>query len=324
MLPTKRSQPNTAPVIEILKPNHVEAIVAAAEEAHAPTTREHYRVAWTAFEKWCRTEGYQAFPAAPETVAAYFTERAEVVSVSALKLDRAAIRYKHVTDGLDSPTTSEGVAKVLRGLTRGAADTPRKQATGLTVAHLAAIKATAMNRRSGPTGRTESKEAAEKRGAVDIALISVMRDALLRRSEAVALTWGDIRIKQDGSGRLTIRRSKTDQEGEGAVQYLGPDAVEALEAIRGEDSDDTTRVFRMTTRTVANRIKAAAEAAKIKGNFSGHSPRVGMAQDLAEKGASTTELMVVGRWVSSRMPAHYTREQAASRGAVAKFYRHSG
>ena len=123
------------------------------------------------------------------------------------------------------------------------------------------------------------------------------------------------------AGQLhTIRRSKTDQEGEGAVQYLGPDAVEALEAIRGEDSDDTTRVFRMTTRTVANRIKAAAEAAKIKGNFSGHSPRVGMAQDLAEKGASTTELMVVGRWVSSRMPALYIREQAAARGAVARFY----
>ena len=319
MLPTKRTQPNTGPVIEILKPNHVEAIVAAAEEAHAPRTREHYRVAWTAFEKWCRAEGYQPFPTAPETVAAYLTARADVVSVAALKLDRAAIRYKHVSDGRDSPTTSEGVAKVLRGLTRSADTTP-KQATGLTAAHLAAIKATAFRPRSGPTGRTESEESAQKRGAVDIALVSVMRDALLRRSEAVALTWADITFKPDGSGRLTIRRSKTDQEGEGAVQYLGPDAVEALEAIRGEDSDDTTRVFRMTTRTVANRIKAAAEAAKIKGNFSGHSPRVGMAQDLAEKGASTTELMVVGRWVSSRMPAHYIREQAAARGAVARFY----
>ncbi len=320
MLPTKRTPPDTAPVIEILKPNHVEAILAAAEEAHAPTTREHYRVAWTAFETWCRVEGYQSFPAAPETVAAYLTARADVVSVSALKLDRAAIRYKHVTDGRDSPTTSEGVAKVLRGLTRRAADTPTKQATGLTAVHLAAIKATAFRLRSGPTGRTESEEAAQKRGAVDIALISVMRDALLRRSEAVALTWADITFKADGSGRLTIRRSKTDQEGEGAVQYLGPDAVEALEAMRGDDDDTTTPVFRMTTRTIANRIKAAAKEAKLTGNFSGHSPRVGMAQDLAEKGASTTELMVVGRWVSSRMPAHYIREQAAARGAVARFY----
>ena len=323
MLPTNLSRGDNArsraPAVEVLKDHHVEAVVAAAEESHAPRTREHYQFAWKAFEEWCARHGYTALPAAPETIAAYFTERAEVVSVSALKLDRAAIRYRHVSDGRDSPTTSEGVAKVLRGLTRRAADTAPKQATGLTAVHLAAIKATAFNRRVGPTGRTESEEAAQKRGAVDIALISVMRDALLRRSEAVALTWRDITFKPDGSGRLTIRRSKTDQEGEGAGQYIGSEAVEALEAIRNDD-DDSMPVFGISTRTIANRIKAAAKHAGLKGSFSGHSPRVGMAQDLAENGASTTELMVVGRWVSHRMPVVYTREQAAARGAVARFY----
>lgn len=309
-----------APVIEILKDHHVEAVVAAAEESHAPRTLELYRWAWKAFEAWCLAEGYQAFPTAPETVAAYMTERADKVSVAALKLDRAAIRYEHEKGGLDSPTTSEGVAKVLRGLTRRAADIAPKQATGITAAHLGAIKATAYHRRSGPTGRTESEEAAKKRGAVDIALITVMRDALLRRSEVVALRWGDISFKPDGSGRLTIRRSKTDQEGDGAVQYIGPETVEALEAIRGEDVDDSQLVFGISGRTVANRIKAAAKAAGLKGNFSGHSPRVGMAQDLAAHGASTTSLMVAGRWKAHRMPAAYTREQAAARGAVARFY----
>ena len=64
-------------------------------------------------------------------------------------------------------------------------------------------------RRAGPTGRTESRSRAFRRGLVDVALASVMRDALLRRSEAAALTWADVESRRDGSARVTVRRSKT-------------------------------------------------------------------------------------------------------------------
>ena len=62
-----------------------------------------------------------------------------------------------------------------------------RQAAALTAEALAAIRATAGNRRTGPTNRTESPEAARIRGAVDVAIASVMRDAMLRCSEAAAL-----------------------------------------------------------------------------------------------------------------------------------------
>ena len=87
-----------------------------------------------------------------------------------------------------------------------------------------------------PDGRNPA-EAARLRGAVDVALASVMRDAMLRRSEAAALEWADVELRPDGSGRLTIRRSKTDQEGEGAVQYLGKGTAAALREIRPENPD---------------------------------------------------------------------------------------
>ena len=58
---------------------------------------------------------------------------------------------------------------------------------------------------------------------MDIALISLMRDWMLRRSEAASLTWGDLLDQEDGMGRLTVARSKTDQEGEGAMLFVsGP------------------------------------------------------------------------------------------------------
>ena len=334
MLPANHTQTDTArtpvPTAEsggvVLKDAHLEAVVSAAQESHAPATRRHYESAWRAFAAWCDAEGYEPLPAAPETVAAYLTDRAASgVSVSSLKLARAAIRYQHESRGLDSPTHSAGVARVLRGLRRRAAmsgvQTGPGQARGLSASHLAAIRATACQPRSGPAGRTESEKMAQRRGMVDIALASVMRDALLRRSEAAALRWADVRFMDDGTARITIRYSKTDPDGEGAVQFIGNEAATALNDIRGEAAE-TDRVFALKSgRAVSSRIAAMARAASLGDGFSGHSPRVGMAQDLAAHGASTTELMVVGRWKAHRMPAHYTREQAAGRGAVALYYR---
>ena len=308
-----------------LKDAHLEAVVSAAEESHAPKTRRHYASAWRAFARWCEAEGYASLPATPETVAAYFAHRATGgSSLSTLKLASAAIRYRHQGHGLDSPARSAGVKRVLRGLRRRAAALPvskgQGQARGLTAAHLAAIRATALLPRKGPSGRTESEKTARKRGAVDVALAPVMRDALLRRSEAAALTWKDVTFLADGTARLAIRRSKTDQDGEGAIQFIGKDAAQALQAIQG-DAAGSEHLFGLRSgRAVSNRIAAMARAAGLGNGFSGHSPRVGMAQDLAANGASATELMGAGRWTACRMPAHYTRAQAAGRGAVARYY----
>ena len=47
----------------------------------------------------------------------------------------------------------------------------------------------------------------------------------LRRSEAAALTWGDVQRWDDGSGRITVIRSKTDAEAQGAVVAVTPAAM---------------------------------------------------------------------------------------------------
>jgi site-specific recombinase XerD len=55
------------------------------------------------------------------------------------------------------------------------------------------------------------------------ALLSVGYDTMARRSELVALDVEDFSFFSDGSGRVLIRRSKTDQVGVGSVAYLSPD-----------------------------------------------------------------------------------------------------
>ena len=65
-----------------------------------------------------------------------------------------------------------------------------------------------------------------------MALVAVLSDGGLRRSEVSSLTWGDVQRWDDGSGRITIIRSKTDAEAQGAVVAITPAAMEALDAIR--------------------------------------------------------------------------------------------
>ena len=149
-----------------------------------------------------------------------------------------------------------------------------------------------------------------------MALLAVMRDGLLRISEAAALRWCDVDFQPDGTALLTIASSKTDQEGEGAILYLGQAAADALRdiAICHRVADFDRPVFGLGPRQLARRIDAAARAAGLGAGFTGHSARVGMAQDLVAWGAELPALMVAGRWRSSRMPARYSERQLAARG----------
>ena len=244
------------------------------------------------------------------------------LSVATVRLHKAALAAIHKASGHEDPTDNEGVRRTMQGIAR-AHGKGQRQARPLTAEALAAVKATARGRRQlGDGKRQESTERASWRGRVDVALLATLRDGLLRRSEAAALTWGDVEFQDNGSALLQLRRSKTDQEAEGVTLYIGTEASQALQAIRPAEEllDPATPVFGLTTRHIGNRVRAAAKAAGLGEGFTGHSGRVGMAQDLAASGVELPELMTAGRWKSSRMPARYTERQTAGRGAVARYY----
>lgn len=286
----------------------------------SPNTIRSYRSQWRSFVAWATARRVPAAPAKPEHVAAYLAERFEQLEhkPATLRVAAAAIAYVHNNCGLENPCSHPDVKRTLRGATR-VAGKAQKQARGLTADALDAIAATACWPRLGRNGRRESAQAAARRGSVDIALVRLMRDALLRVSECAALTWSDIETVPDGSGRLLIRRSKTDPDGEGAVVFVSPQTMAVLASIRN-GAPAALRVFELSSNQISLRIKNAAVAAGLGDGFSGHSPRVGMAQDLARIGVELPSLMTAGRWRSPTMPAHYTRNETADRGAVAQFY----
>ena len=288
----------------------------------AANTRRAYLSHWKAFAAWTQQHEHVPLPAKPAIVAAHLADLAATASASTLRVRRAAIAAAHRSANLPDPTGTELVKRTLGGLFRQVG-TAMQQPAPLTAKALADIRASACLPRSGGgpvRSRCETSRTASRRGLVDIALCSVMRDALLRRSEAASLTWADVTPQDDGSGLLRLRRSKTDQHAAGSLLYLGPQSMRDLAAIRPPKPDPDSRVFPLSGSQISRRIAAAARAAGLGDGFSGHSPRIGMAQDLAAAGASLSELMHAGRWTSTSMPALYTRSLAASRGAVAKYY----
>ncbi len=295
-------------------------LTAVLDHELARNTQTNYRVQWQHFLGWAVGKGLRALPAAPAQVAAYLAERIEHYGhkPATLQVVAAAITFVHKAAGVEDPCASPEVKRTLRSAARKAGRA-QKQAAALTAEALAVIQSTACTPRRGRGGRYESPETASGRGNLDIAVISLMRDAMLRVSEAAALTWQDLGTEADGSGRLLIRRSKTDPEGVGVMAFVSAQTMVMLGLIRN-GADESERIFGLRPNQLAQRIKQAARAAGLGDGFSGHSPRVGMARDLARAGIELPRLMTAGRWRSPAMPAHYTRNETAGKGAVAQFY----
>ena len=173
------------------------------------------------------------------------------------------------------------------------------------------------------TGRgVESDQVALERGRVDAVIAGLLFMAGMRRSEVSALRWDDVVDSTDGDGILvTVRRSKTSQEGEvNDVRYVKDGVARALRTLRAATTPGPgDRVVPLSPQMVGLRFTVAARAAGVESRVTAHSGRVGLASELTSRGASTTDVMLAGNWRTSRMVAHYSAGATAERGAVARY-----
>ena len=295
-------------------------------ESHSESTERVYKSNWRSFEKFCASVGEPALPASKDAVVGFLQDRIEAdLSVSLLRTTTAAIRKAHRDARKPDPTDNQDVRNMIRGhgRTLGKRDKSPKQASGMTKIKYNAIVAVI---------RSEGDCVIAVR---DIAVLSALRYAMLRRGECSALLVRHFTPKNDGTGELRIFRSKTDQLGKGAIVPLNKKAASAvIEWMKraGIDpaTDGDTPLFRQVRRgghvqsgklsgdAINKIIKKRGKDAGFD-ELSGHSGRVGMTQDLAARGAGSIEMTNAGRWKSADMAAHYARGQAAGQCALAKF-----
>ena len=208
-----------------------QGVADALESVLSDNTKRVYQTQWKLFDEWCGDVGRHSLPAEPLTVARYLAVRAgDGASIATMRLATSAITKAHEWVGHESPGKDRGVRASLKGWGRRLAK-PQRQAGALTADVLAVIRLTAVQPRKRGRG-FETAEQAAMRARFDLALVAVLSDGGLRRSEASSLTWGDVRRWDDGSGRITVIRSKTDVEAPAPWWPLPPAALQALDAFR--------------------------------------------------------------------------------------------
>jgi integrase len=289
------------------------------EGAYALNTIRAYESDFKIFEAWCRREKHSALPATAATVAAFVQAQSESATPATVSRRRAAIAKIHKLMKLESPVRDEEVNLATRKVFRQKGRR-QKQALGLTAPLKAKILAACPD---------------DLRGLRDHALIAMGYDTLCRRSELVALRVEDYAPEPDGSGTILVRKAKADQYGRGRLAYLSTDTVAALERWLNAAGVTAGPIFRriddgvlvggtIIPNTVSDILKRRAketglDATTVK-RLSGHSLRVGAAQDMAAAGIELVAIMHAGGWRSPEMVMRYIEHMDVRKSGMARMY----
>lgn len=281
----------------------------------ADATRRAYRSDARVFAEWCEERQLQPVPASPETVAEFLAHQADAGTKPAtLRRRIAAIRFVHQAAGVESPTSSMVVAATLKGIFNRVGVKPTRKAPA-----------------TAPRIREMIQHCPDSLiGQRDRALLLLGFAGAFRRSELVGLTLADLEETANGL-RVTIRRSKTDQQGAGqTIAIVRGDVhcpVEAIKAWVQAAGINEGHVFRsvgkggrvnpkpLSTKSVAGIVKSHASRAGLNpDDFSGHSLRAGFLTSAAEAGANLFKLMEVSRHKSVETVRGYVRNADLFKG----------
>jgi integrase/recombinase XerD len=272
------------------------------EGAYAPSTIRGYYDDVKCFVDWCAAQGLESFPSQVETVCRFVEDQGRRLVPTTVRRRLVAIGKVHRLMGMFDPTRDEEVRLSLRRVIRSRKKPPQ-QARGLSRAQLRKVLAVQPD---------------TAWGIRDSAILALGFEMLARRSELVALRDDDLDWRPDGTLRVTIRRSKTDQAGLGRYVFSSKETARVVRRWidwRGPDFEflfcpiyQGQAVRRdLNAVTVRRAIQKGAYRAGLdcSDEFRGHSLRVGAAQELLCKGHDTVAIMRAGGWKSVATLARY-------------------
>jgi integrase len=290
------------------------------DQARAPATLRAYRADWQTFAAWCAAHTLSALPAAPETVALYITELARDRKVATITRQLASIAQAHKQQAYESPTRAAVVQNVVKGIRRAKGTAPTQK----DAAEIAVIRA-----------MVEQLDDSLQ-GVRDRAILLIGFAGAFRRSELASLTVDDIQFTTDGLV-MTLRRSKTDQEGEGfakGIPYGSTPSTCPVRALRvWLDAGGIVEgpLFRsvwkggrrlrptpLNDRAIAEVVKRAAAAAGYDpARFGGHSLRAGLVTTAAAAGVDERTIMEQTGHKTTTMVRRYMRRGSLFRNNAA-------
>ena len=274
----------------------LEQLLLHIEGAYAPNTIRAYKADMSEFIRYCTENSTCALPAAPVDIAKFLlTTMSNGIKSATIRRKVASISAVHRLSNFEDPTKHPEVKLCVRKINRQ---------LGNRFDQAYPVTRNVLDKLLAVCGE-------DLRGLRNKALLLLAYDSMRRRAELVSLRVEDIQMSDEGMCSILLRKSKTDQTRSGHWIHLSHETTNALNnwlqaaniidgfILRGIHTGD--RICPELGASQVSRIfKSLAKSAKLKDEvvkgISGHSMRVGAAQDLLVKGASLPQIMVKGGW----------------------------
>ena len=272
------------------------------KNSKANNTLRAYQSDFSDFSIFCTKNGFSFMPTQPKIIALYITHLSKSCKFSTLKRRIASISVIHKLKGHYLDTKHPIIMENLHGIKRTLGSRQKAKKPILINDLKLIIKAIDQDK------------------IRDKALILVGFAGGFRRSELVNIYFQDIDFVPEGV-KILIRRSKTDQSGEGsikAIPYFENQEFCPVIALKNylnkkfsnsDKSQKDVKIFEISDKSVALIIKRYAEKAGLDSSkYAGHSLRSGFATTAAEFGAEERNIMAMTGHKTTQMVRRYIQE----------------
>ena len=285
------------------------------KSSKSDNTLRAYKSDFKDFGLFCAKNGFISLPSEPKVISLYLTHLStKDIKMSTLKRRLVSIGVIHKLKGHYLDTKHPSIIENIMGIKRRKGSSQKGKKPILISDLKILIKA------------IDKQKNDEIKKLRDRTIILIGFSGGFRRNEIVSLNYDDLEFMPEGL-KITLRRSKTDQYGEGTLKGLpyfdNPEYCPVLSIKKWLDFSkiNTGPVFRrfnkgsklsekrLTDQTVALLIKQYLKLAGIDSrNFSGHSLRSGFATSAAESGAEERTIMAMTGHKSTEMVRRYIKE----------------
>jgi len=268
------------------------------KNSKANNTLRAYQSDFRDFTAFCSKNGFSSMPTQPKILALYITHLSKSSKFSTLKRRIASISVIHKLKGHYLDTKHPIIMENLHGIKR-TLGSRQKAKKPILINDLKLII-----------------NVIDKEKIRDKALILIGFAGGFRRSELVNIYYEDVEFVSEGV-KVLIKRSKTDQSGEGAIKaipYFDNQEFCPVLALKNYINKKFTdnferRIFEISDKSVALIIKRYADKAGLDSSrYAGHSLRSGFATTAAEFGAEERNIMAMTGHKTTQMVRRYIHE----------------
>ena len=271
------------------------------KSSKASNTLRAYQSDYKDFTRFCIKHGFKSMPTEPKIVSLYLTHLSQTSKFSTLKRRLASISVIHRLSGHYIDAKHPVITENLMGIKR-VKGSYQKAKKPILINDLKLIV------------NVIDKEKNERKKFKDRALILIGFAGGFRRSELVAILYDDVDFVPEGV-KIFIKRSKTDQSGEGmtkAIPYFSNRdycPVISLKKWLEKSEIKSGKIFDMADKSVALTVKKYTAIAGLDSKkYSGHSLRSGFATSTASLGAEERSIMAMTGHKTTQMVRRYIHE----------------